>query len=447
MLFDKAMIVPIKATEHDVGVYLDDQMKKPHVPNFVRSNQSLQEEIKNTIVKAVGEMRVNSRSETMVICYVLTSFRFLLADLQVTQLMQSKSTRRLQNALKAITSGTSTYEATYEAAMDRIRSQDKRRCELATNAISILAYAERPLLAPELVHALSVDLDFNESSNSELYKTGDLQSMSDSLGVYDPDLMPTVEDVLAASAGLIVHQPDSDIMQLVHKTTKEYLMSDDGRRKWFPQAQLTIAAICLIYSQAFEGSDDAADWSFLDYAQKYYGHHIMAQQRLERGEGPAALQPPPYESAPDPYSPILQAQQLIDQIGLARMAKELGGTEDVLIVASKKNQLNFARVLLSTKQYSRPSVQSAEPKPDALYVEADCAIDRALLAAVRNGYLELVDLLLKYGANPMIKGSITNSRTVNLLAMASFEGHHNVVAYLLDHGYFTMAMMQHDRDG
>ncbi|KAG6354628.1 hypothetical protein INS49_004646 [Diaporthe citri] len=208
MLFDNAMIVPIKATEHDVGVYLENQMSKPHVPSFVQSNQALRDEIKKTVVNAVGEM-------------------FLLADLQVTQLMQSKSTRRLQNALKAITSGTSTYESTYAAAMDRIQSQDERLCGLATNAISILAYAERPLLAPELVHALSVDLDFNESSGTELHKTGDLQSMSDSLGVYDPDLMPTIEDVIAASAGLIVHQPDSEIVQLVHKTTKEYLMSEN----------------------------------------------------------------------------------------------------------------------------------------------------------------------------------------------------------------------------
>lgn len=53
--------------------------------------------------------------------------------------------------------------------------------------------------------------------------------MSDNLGVHGPDLMPTIEDVLTASAGLIVHQPDSGIIQLVHKTTKEYLTSDDGR--------------------------------------------------------------------------------------------------------------------------------------------------------------------------------------------------------------------------
>lgn len=59
VLFDKAMIVPIKATEYDVGVYLEHQMRKPHVPNFVRGNQALQDEIKETVVNAVGEMRVN----------------------------------------------------------------------------------------------------------------------------------------------------------------------------------------------------------------------------------------------------------------------------------------------------------------------------------------------------------------------------------------------------
>lgn len=449
MHFDKSMIVPIKATEYDVGVYLENQMGKPHVPNFVRSNQALQDEIKKTIVNAVGEMQVNSRPDSFAIFYMLTQFRFLLADLQVTQLMQSKSTRRLQNALRAITSGTATYESTYKAAMDRIKSQDERRCELATNAISILAYAERPLLAPELVHALSVDLDLDEHSDIELDKTGDLQSMSESLGVFDPDLMPTVEDVLAASAGLIVHQPDSDIVQLVHKTTKEYLMSDHGRQKWFPRAQFTIASTCLIYSLASEGSDDAADWPFLDYAQKHYGHHIMAQRTLEESEGPATIQSRSEDSTLNSNVGALKSQQLIDQIGLARMAQELGGQEDVLIAACKKNQLNFARVLLSTNQYNRPSGQSENSDTKSLYSEADCAIDRALLVAVRNGNLELVDLLLKHGASPMIGWKLhefSEAPAVSLLVTASLEGHHNIVAYLLDHDHFTMTMMEHEQD-
>lgn len=333
--------------------------------------------------------------------------------------------------------------------MDRIQSQDERRCELAKNAISILAYAERPLLAPELVHALSVDLDLDEHSDIALGKTGDLQSMSESLGVFDPDLMPTVEDVLSASAGLIVHQPDSDIIQLVHKTTKEYLMSDDGRQKWFPRAQFTIASTCLIYSQASEGSDDAADWPFLDYAQKHYGHHIMAQRTLlERSEEPATAKLDNDESGLDSNLAALRSQRLLDQIGLARMAQELGGLEGVLVAACEKNQLNFARVLLSTNQYNRPSGQSAESDTKSLYAEADCAIDRALLVAVRNGHLELVDLLLKHGASTMIaeQSQEIPGRSVSLLTIACLEGYQNIVAYLLDHDYFTMAMMEHEQD-
>lgn len=355
--------------------------------------------------------------------------------------MQCKSTRRLQNALRAISSGTSTYESAYQNAMDRIQSQDKRVCELATNAISILAYAERPLSAQELVHALSVDLDYNESSGTELGKIVDLPLTMDSIGVYDPDLMPTIEDVLAASAGLITHQADSGIVRLVHKTTKEYLMSEDGRRKWFPRAQFTIAAICLIYSQAFEGSgDDVAHWPFLDYAQKHYGHHIMAQQALENGEGTAIDRPFNEQSALDQSPSGLRAQQLIGQIGLARMAQELSGTEDLLIVACEKGQLNFARVLLSTKQYSRAPEQSRGS--DALYVKAACAIDRALLAAAQNGHLELFDLLLKYGANPMIHGKIDDKEGMSLLAIAASSGHHELVSYILENEYFTMDTMQ-----
>lgn len=437
---------------------------------------------------------------------------FLLADLQFKQLMQTRSTRRLQIALKAILFGTSTYETAYEAAMERIQSQDKRLCELAKNAISILAYAERPLLAPELVHALSVDLDFDEGSYT--HEIGNSHSMSDSLGVYDPDLEPTVEEVLAASAGLIVHQPDSGIVQLVHKTTKEYLTSEGGRQKWFPQAQLTIAAICLIYSQTFENSGGTTNWPFLDYARKHYGHHIMAHQKLEKCKDPALIESL-HESVSTPGSSLLQAQQLIDQIGLARMAEELSQTEDALIKASERNQLNLVRVLLSTEQYnlSRRPLEKAGAsslnakadramvrallaavrnghlelaefllksgagslskghseniEADSLYeadplCEADSAIDQALLVAVRNGHTDLVDLLLKNGANPMMEVRLRElnqdsgrdggfswepDEHGSLLAEASFFGHHNVVSYLLDNGYYTMDMMQHDRDG
>lgn len=329
--------------------------------------------------------------------------------------------------------------------MNRIQSQDKLVCELATNAISILTFAERPLFASELVHALSVDLQFNSNSGSEICGSGDLQPTFHTLGVHDPDLAPAVEDVLAASAGLIVHQSDSDIVQLVHKTTKEYFVSDDGRLKWFPHAQLTIAAICLVYSQAYEDSGDTADWPFLDYARTHYGHHIIAQRNMERCEGTMPVQPPHEESVIQSTSVILKAQQLIDGIGLSRMAQDLGGVEDVLIVACEKNQLNFARVLLSTNGYSRPSGKSAQIQTGSVLAKAACAIDRALLVAVRNGYTELVELLLKHGACPMLEVDDPPHRALSLLALASCKGYHDVVSCLLDHSSNIMAMMEHDQ--
>lgn len=54
--FEGAIIVPVKATEHDVGMYLTSQMGKPHVPNFIRTSQSMQDEIIETVVNAVGDM-------------------------------------------------------------------------------------------------------------------------------------------------------------------------------------------------------------------------------------------------------------------------------------------------------------------------------------------------------------------------------------------------------
>ncbi|KAJ4386811.1 hypothetical protein N0V93_009709 [Gnomoniopsis smithogilvyi] len=451
--FNKAIIIPIKATKHDVGIYLTSQMEKLHVPNYIRRDHALQNEICDIIISSVGDM-------------------FLLAELHITQLLQNISKRRLQNSLKAIFSGKSDYQKAYENVMERVHSQDNRTCELATNAISLLAYAERPLLSAEFLHALSVDLDITEMTGAELAQMGDLQLMSDSLGVYDPDLAPTVEEVLAACAGLIMHQPESDIVLLVHQTAKEYLTSDTGRRRWFPKAQLKIGAICMVYLQAAKDNKESTYWPFFDYAQKHYGHHILAQSNLDGCDGRAVNATPSKDATMESNLLLSKAQPIIDQIGLARLAQELGGMEDVLLAACKINQLNFARVLLSTQKYRRPAAHPSMARQSSPFSNAECAIDRALIFAVENGLTELVDLLLKFGASPMtlahgrldlvraalkedfneivvllLEAVNSPGARVFFLSVASDFGDQKTVAQILEHGSLTMSMMQHEEDG
>lgn len=142
--------------------------------------------------------------------------------------------------------------------MERITSQSGDLRHLGLKTLLILSSVRRPLTADELCDALAVE-------------TGQ------DAGVFDEDNVPDMEFVLSSCAGLVLHQPDNDIVQLVHKSTQEYLSSELGR--CVTNAEAKMMTICMCYTEACKGSKDGSKRPFLAYLDKHSSYHALMADR------------------------------------------------------------------------------------------------------------------------------------------------------------------------
>ena len=88
--FKEAVQLEIRASESDIGTYLNGNLS--HLPGFVSRNHELQDEIKQSIMKCVDGMLVDSPLPIYSDVSMLTSSRFLLAN--CTSILYEASVRR-----------------------------------------------------------------------------------------------------------------------------------------------------------------------------------------------------------------------------------------------------------------------------------------------------------------------------------------------------------------
>ena len=199
--------------------------------------------------------------------------RFLLAQLHLDSLVGKRSLKAFRNALKALPTGSDSYDHAYANAMERIEGQVKGQAELAKQVLSWVTCAERLLATLELRHALAVDL-----GNSEL----------------DEDNLPEIEDIVSDCAGLVVVDEESGVkvIRLVHYTAAEYFKRT--QQYWFPNAETDITAICVTYLSfsIFKGGPCQTDEEFeerlrsnglFDYAACNWGYHAGCASTLPQG--------------------------------------------------------------------------------------------------------------------------------------------------------------------
>jgi hypothetical protein len=108
--------------------------------------------------------------------------------------------------------------------MERIEGQLSDQADIAKKALSWVICAKRQLTTLELQHALAIQVGEPE---------------------FDEGNIPDIEDIITACAGLITVDEESEIIRLVHYTTQECF--ERMQKKWFPNAELSIAKICLTY--------------------------------------------------------------------------------------------------------------------------------------------------------------------------------------------------------
>lgn len=196
-------VVEVLARDTDVRKYLVHEM--PRLGDFVMRDPKLQDEICSRILQSMGGM-------------------FLLAHLHFESLIGNMSTRTLKKALKGLATGSSAYEQTYMAAMERIERQRTGQVEVAKTILAWITLAKRPLQVEELREAIAV-------------KDGDLE--------FEEDGLPDIDDMISVCAGLVTVDMESGTIGLIHYTTQEYL--EGTRATWFPNAEAEIATSCLTY--------------------------------------------------------------------------------------------------------------------------------------------------------------------------------------------------------
>ncbi|KAJ0368258.1 hypothetical protein COL26b_010908 [Colletotrichum chrysophilum] len=208
---------------------------------------------------------VNERSRNM-------SLRFLLAALNLDFLSRKLTRRDVRSSLSILPK---TLDATYEQALERIRTQAEEDVELAETIILWILCARRPLDVHELQHMYAIHLlTRDEGPNAE------------AILLEDDDLPP--EDIITGVCGsLIVVDSTSKTVRLVHYTAQDYLNRTFGGHLHEPRMELTRISLEYLQLLNFEEgpalSDSVmverlANFPFLDYAAKYWGAELQALQ-------------------------------------------------------------------------------------------------------------------------------------------------------------------------
>ncbi|KAJ0356729.1 hypothetical protein COL154_010821 [Colletotrichum chrysophilum] len=260
---------------HQVGRQLEDMDLEARVQEAEKilcwisstSFRSKQADVLQSVQPGTGKwfLETQERSRNM-------SLRFLLAALNLDFLSRKLTRRDVRSSLSILPK---TLDATYEQALERIRTQAEEDVELAETIILWILCARRPLDVHELQHMYAIHLlTRDEGPNAE------------AILLEDDDLPP--EDIITGVCGsLIVVDSTSKTVRLVHYTAQDYLNRTFGGHLHEPRMELTRISLEYLQLLNFEEgpalSDSVmverlANFPFLDYAAKYWGAELQALQ-------------------------------------------------------------------------------------------------------------------------------------------------------------------------
>jgi ankyrin repeat protein len=286
--------------------------------------------------------------------------RFLLARLHMDSLMSQPTLGHIKRAMRSLPQGVKALDKTYEQAMKRIEGQEEGYRKLAKQILSWVAHANRALSTAEIQHALAVTMDMTD---------------------LDRDFVPEVEILGSICAGLITIDEKSDIIRLVHYTTREYF----ERMSSFPNADADIAMICVTYlsfdnfATGFCSTDKEFEarlrsHQLYSYAACNWGHHAYA--------APTVLE--------QPIMNLLESE-----------AKMLASSQAMMV-----------STLYRDKDYS----QRAPMQMTGMHIAAYFGLREVMIALLKNGH------------NPDVRNSYARTP----LSYAAERGYEAVVRLLLE---------------
>lgn len=354
------------------------------------------------------------------------------------------SVKKVRLSLEKLPTG---IRSIYDAAFDRICSQNEECVKLALRVLCWLSHATMPLEIRQLQHGLAVmDLDKDESE-------------------VEDEALPDVELMLSVCAGLVRVDNESNTTQLVHYTTQEYLDQSDIRNTYFPTGHVDIANACLKYLllDAFadgpavsdgDGRDTPMDdrleqHALLAYAACSWGYHVreckekMDQDLLkafleDSQRVTAAEQAQTYStesrSAPEGFSEYCMTRDLT---GLHLAARN--GFAGVVSRILQEHRMEDITAILDGDERTPLHRAAEQPDPSLIDVLIDAggrleARDRwektVLHVAIDSGHEGVVQRLLDRGSDIQAANEIGWSP----ITLAINDGSEACVRVLLDRG-------------
>ncbi|KAL6690235.1 ankyrin repeat-containing domain protein [Trichoderma pleuroticola] len=393
----------VRSSDEDIRNFLRGNIFQ--LPNFVARSQKLQDEVINSVTNASAGM-------------------FLLAELYLKSLANMISVGSLRARLSNLTIGSNAYDALYEDSMLRIGFQGPELERIAIQMLLVLTCARRPLSPQELSHALSID----ETSDA-----------------FDEDMIPDMDDLVAACTGLAVLDDTSNVVHLVHKSAAEYF--ERTRSRWFPRANEKMAFICLQYLQIAETKPEETRGEqapFFRYAKANWCYHSTESEKEAANDtamGDASRANSAAESGTSPNKIV------VTQLAIQQMMKEVVDVDSSIIEACHAGHHAWVEQLLVVRNYDM-NIHGISQK--TFISEDGSLIDSALptkplrdnvlltIAAARGDH-SMALLLLERGADP----NIFNAMGQTPLLIAAANGFDNLVSLLLDQKLITPDLMCH----
>ena len=325
----------------------------------------------------------------------------------------------------------------YRETLERIRKQPGEDGTLGMRVLSWITHARRPLSVEELRHGLTVEYDDGEEPEED----------------FDPENLLSPRSLVDVCAGLVVIDPRSQIIRLVHYTTQEFFNKE--RQHLFEDAENDISTACLTYlsynvftelSSERLISETLRLYPFLGYAVLNWVFHVSSIGPSAAAWSKAIHYVNDLERML--FSSMILRKLLLRSRSYSRLTEDgirVRATSLPLECASECGQLLLVQFILSNAKGSVTALNSSlhcasaeghanvvqtliESGAKAASLSSDAS--SALLKACKGGHLEVARLLVENGAN-----TNTPDRWMwTPLHYATYGGHSTLVAFLLEKG-------------